>query len=98
MTYHSRSRSINVLRPSASHTDDMIEWIASSTASLSSSSSLTSGPSCIFTRALRTEDRRLLSAEPATETNEASARALNADMGIAVRVGIRMGKTVEART
>ncbi len=42
--------------------------------------------------------RRLLKADPATETRDASARALKADIGIAVRVGIRMGKTVEART
>lgn len=42
--------------------------------------------------------RRLLNADPATETRDASARALKADMGIAVRVGMRMGKTVDALT
>ena len=43
-------------------------------------------------------DNRRLSALPATDTKDARACALKTVMGMAVNVGMRTGKTVEART
>lgn len=98
LTYHPMSNNINVLRPSGSQMDDIEAWIASSTADFSSSSSSISLLSYALTRAFRTTVRRRLRAFPATVTRDAIARALNADIGMAVSVGRRIGNTVDART
>lgn len=49
-------------------------------------------------RAVNIVVRRLDKEFPATVTREARARALKAVIGVAISVGIRTGKTVEART
>lgn len=72
--------------------------IASWTADLSSSSSSVSEFSEILTSAFKITVSRLLSAVPATVTRDARARALNTVIGIAVKVGIKTGNTVAART
>lgn len=69
--------------------------IASSTASRSS---LSISSSDTFTNEFKMTVNRRLNAFPATVTSDASARALKTVIGIAVNVGIKTGKTVEART
>lgn len=86
---------MTVFRPSASFTDEKRASVASATASRSSSSMSSSDT---FTRAFKMTVKRLLSALPATVTSEARARALKTVIGMAVKVGINTGKTVEART
>lgn len=51
-----------------------------------------------FTKAPRTVSNRLLRAPPATRTRAPRARALKAVMGWWIRVGMRTGKTLFART
>jgi hypothetical protein len=66
--------------------------LMSSISSLSCSDSIagTNDPKMLFSR--------LLNALPATVTKEASALALNAVIGVEIRVGMRIGKTTPART
>ncbi len=54
--------------------------------------------SAATTNGVRTWVSFLVNADPATVTSDASAFALNADIGCVVRVGIKTGKTVDART
>jgi hypothetical protein len=86
---------MTVFKPSASLTDENNAWMASSTASRSSSSMLLSET---LTKEFKIMVNLLLKALPATVTRDANARALKTDIGIAVNVGINTGKTVEART
>ena len=86
---------MTVFNPSASLTDENSAWMASSTASRRSSSMLLSET---LTKEFKITVNRLLKAFPATVTRDANARALKTDIGIAVNVGIKTGKTVEART
>ena len=69
--------------------------IASLTASRSSSSI---SSSITLTNEFKITVSRRLNAFPATVTSDASARALKTVIGMAVNVGIKTGKTVEART
>lgn len=69
--------------------------IASSTASESSSSFDVSEA---FTNAVSIVDSLLLKALPATVTRDARALALNTLIGVAIKVGIKTGKTVLAWT
>jgi hypothetical protein len=75
--------------------EDNKALIASSTASRSSSSISSSDT---FTNEFKMTVSRRLNAFPATVTSDASARALKTVIGTAVNVGIKTGKTVEART
>ena len=86
---------MRVWRPSVSLIDDKIADNASFAASASSASG---SLSIVLTRAFKITVNLLLSALPATVTNAANARALNTVIGRAVNVGMRTGKTVEART
>lgn len=90
-----RSVIISVLRPSMSSIDcrrTRIVWATSVWISSSPSVSID------LTRACRTAVRRRLRAEPATDTSEPSARALNADIWPPMRAGRTTGKIELART
>jgi hypothetical protein len=51
-----------------------------------------------LTNAVKMTVKRLLKALSATVTRDASARALKTVMGVEIKVGIKTGNTVEART
>ena len=94
--YQPRSSIITVFRPSGSSMEENKALIASSTAERGSSS--ISSSDSTFTNEFKITVSLRLRAFPATVTSDASARALKTVIGIAVSVGIKMGKTVEART
>ena len=81
--------------PSASTTEANKDSMAPRMSPLMSSSCSFSND---LTKAPRIVSRRLLSALPATLTNAPNARALNAVIGWTMRVGMRTGKTLLART
>lgn len=81
--------------PSESSTDAKSDSIAEFSSSRTSSDFSFSSA---WTNAPSTVSRRRLSAVPATLTRAPSARALKAVMGWAMRVGMRTGKTLFART
>ena len=86
---------MRTLRPSRSATELNRATIASSAASFTSPLGFESR---VLTRAVTIAESLLLRALPATVTNVAKARALKADVGEAIKVGMRIGKTVFART
>lgn len=94
-TDHPSKSNINVFKPSASEMDANRALMASF---MSWRSSLSRSDSMAGTNAPKMVFSRLLNAFPATVTKEANALALNAVMGVEVRVGMRIGKTTPART